>query len=82
MWDFETGENVLSYIVHNLPSGIEKLDLSCHQINDQFLSALIARCKNLRSLKLSDFTLTNDFFSGENFFFHQISIKLQTYHYF
>ena len=60
MWDFETGKNVLSYIAHNLPSGIEKLDLSCHQINDQFLSALIARCKNLRSLKLSDFTLTND----------------------
>ena len=56
----EHDEKFVSYVAENLPSRIEKLDLSQHRIDEQSMSVLTTRCKNLKSLRLSWCGLTNN----------------------
>ena len=59
--NFSFPESILTYLAENLPSRIEKLDISGSDICDQLLNTLIVRCTNLKSLCLNPINqITND----------------------
>ena len=46
--NFSLPESISTYLAENLPSRIEKLDISGSDICDQLLNILIVRCTNLK----------------------------------